>query len=123
MLADQFGHLVVDALDRAGGNLAVGVLDEGGRRVDHPRRDARRSRPTTSSASWLWRLRVDLLPGRPRCGRDVGEVGQRPGRTHVVIMKVDDLQRSRALRGRFRCRRERTRSRNAGAECTEKLPP
>ena len=40
MLSRQFRHLVVDALDRAGRDIAVGVLDERGRSVDHARGDA-----------------------------------------------------------------------------------
>ena len=68
MLADQLRHLVVDALDRAGRDVAVGILDEGGRRVDHARSDAgeldrRQQRILTLQVS------VDRSQRRPGRGR------------------------------------------------------
>ena len=55
ILADELGHLIVDPLLGAGRHFAVGVLDEGGRRVDHARRDPALS-TEPSSACGLCRL-------------------------------------------------------------------
>jgi hypothetical protein len=122
MLFRQLGHLVVDALNRAGRDFAIGFLDERGRGVDHARGDARGFDRRQQRVLTL-EISVQRLHGRPGGGWDIGEVGQGPGRTHVVIVEVDDFQGSRALRSRFRRRCERTRCRNAGAQCTKKFTP
>ena len=66
-------------------------------------------------------IRVDRFPCRPRRGRDIGEIGQGPGWTHVVIVEVDDLQWSSALRRGFGCRRDGARRCHARAERADKF--
>ena len=82
----------------------------------------RAARPALSTeasrALGLCRLPVDLLPGRPRRGRHAGQVGERPGRTHIVIMKVDDLDRGGT--GRVG---ERAGGGGASAQCPEEWAP
>ncbi len=77
MLADEFGHRVVDALFGAGRDVAVGVLDEGGRRVDDARGDAGAFDRREQGVRAL-QVAVGRLPGRPCRGRQLGQIGERP---------------------------------------------
>jgi hypothetical protein len=94
--AHQIGDRIVDARNHVGGNIAVGILEECCRRVDHPGGDARLLNRRHERA-WIAKIAIDALPIRSQGRRGARQGGQREIRPDIVIVEVDDFEWRRAL--------------------------
>ncbi len=116
MLGDQLGDMVVDALDGSGSHVAVGILDEGCRCVDHPPCNPGGLDRREQGAA-VGQVAVDTLPVLALCGRRAGQCRQREIGADIVIVKINDVQ---LLRGLFVTRVRgglRRRGRGTGGQC------
>jgi len=84
--ADQLRNGIVDPGDHLGREIAVGIFEEGGRRVDHARGDACLLDGRQQGAG-IDQIAIDTLPIRLQRRRSLGERGERKIRTDIVVWK------------------------------------